>query len=53
MSSSCFSFTDDNNFFKTNIRLIAGELLLDPNRVRYCQLHIDVEVSISTLDQEY
>ena len=53
MSSCCFSFTDDNNFFKTNICLIADELLLNPNCVHYCQLHINVEVSISTLDQEY
>jgi hypothetical protein len=31
-----------------NIRLVAGELLLDPNRVRYIPIHVDVEVSIST-----
>ena len=28
-----------------NIRLVAGELLLDPNRVRYLPMHVDVEVS--------
>lgn len=29
-----------------NIRLVAGELLLDSNRVRYIPVHVDVEVSI-------
>ncbi len=32
-----------------NIHLVAGELLLDPNRVHYTQINIDVEVSISTI----
>lgn len=27
-----------------NIRIIAGEVVLDPNRVRYIQMYIDVEV---------
>jgi hypothetical protein len=31
-----------------NVRLVAGELLLDPNRVRYAQLNVDVEVSAPT-----
>jgi len=31
-----------------NIRLIAGELLLNPNQVHYAQLSVDVEVSVST-----
>jgi hypothetical protein len=31
-----------------NIRLVTGELLLDSNRVRYIQMNVDVEVSVST-----
>lgn len=34
---------------KLNIRLVAGELVLDPNRVRYTTLSVDVEVSILLL----
>ena len=29
-----------------NIRLVTGELLLDPNRVQYMQICVDVEISI-------
>lgn len=29
-----------------NIRLVTGEMLLDPNRVRYTQINVDVEVSV-------
>ena len=47
-----FVYNYDSNYFKTNIRLIAGELLLDPNRVRYTQLHVDVEVLSLPLDHE-
>lgn len=32
-----------------NICLVAGELLLDPNRVRYTQMSVDIEVSNFTL----
>jgi hypothetical protein len=32
-----------------NIRYVAGEQLLDPNRVNYTQMNVDVEVS-STLE---
>jgi hypothetical protein len=32
--------------YEMNIRLLAGEMLLDPNRVRYTQLSADVEVSV-------
>lgn len=28
-----------------NIRLIAGEMMLEPTRVMYMKIHIDVEVS--------
>ena len=34
---------------KLNICLVAGELVLDPNRVRYTTLSVDVEVSILLL----
>ncbi|KAH9009159.1 hypothetical protein EDB84DRAFT_1571438 [Lactarius hengduanensis] len=38
-----FAFTPEQ---KVNIRLVSGELLLDPNRVRYTQMSIDVEIRI-------
>lgn len=31
---------------QNNIRLIAGEMMLDPNRVLYMKLHLDVEVRV-------
>lgn len=30
-----------------NIRFVTGELLVDPNRVSYTQLYVDVEVNMS------
>ncbi|KAH9167787.1 hypothetical protein EDB89DRAFT_2074537 [Lactarius sanguifluus] len=38
-----FTFTPEQ---KVNIRLVSGELLLDPNRVRYTQMSVDVEIRI-------
>ncbi|KAH8983088.1 hypothetical protein EDB86DRAFT_2834093 [Lactarius hatsudake] len=38
-----FTFTPEQ---KVNICLVSGELLLDPNRVRYTQMSIDVEIRI-------
>ncbi|KAF8260385.1 hypothetical protein EI94DRAFT_1811768 [Lactarius quietus] len=37
---------------KMNIHFVAGELLLDPNRVRYTQLSIDVEIRICEKQKE-
>ncbi|KAH9083756.1 hypothetical protein EDB83DRAFT_2309676 [Lactarius deliciosus] len=38
-----FAFTPEQ---KVNIHLVSGELLLDPNRVRYTQMSIDIEIRI-------
>ncbi|KAF8270608.1 hypothetical protein EI94DRAFT_1797978 [Lactarius quietus] len=37
---------------KMNIHFVAGELLLNPNRVRYTQLSIDVEIRICEKQKE-
>ena len=36
-----------------NIRLIAGEMMLEPNRVMYMKIHIDVEVSSFTHSHKF
>ncbi|KAI9436625.1 hypothetical protein H4582DRAFT_2078250 [Lactarius indigo] len=37
---------------RTNIRLVSGELLLDPNRVRYTWMNINVEVRLQERQKE-
>ncbi|KAH9012317.1 hypothetical protein EDB85DRAFT_2159148 [Lactarius pseudohatsudake] len=44
-----FAFTPEQ---KVNIHLVSGELLLDPNQVRYTQMSIDVEIRIYGPDED-
>ncbi|KAH9049523.1 hypothetical protein EDB84DRAFT_1260894 [Lactarius hengduanensis] len=40
---STFNFTNEQ---KANIRLIAGQVIFEPKRVSYMQIHLDVEARI-------
>ncbi|KAI0258166.1 hypothetical protein BC834DRAFT_793378, partial [Gloeopeniophorella convolvens] len=44
-----FSLTNEQ---KTNIRLITGEHLLDPNRILYMKMYIDVEIKLRECEKD-